>query len=533
MGPEELAIIMSPQFINATFRAGEDWYHAMVARNQEARRRNSFEAANAELVRVNRQLLDRLRRQNDEWRRHAEGLVQRIEVLTRHVNARGAFADRICEALKKTQCELKAMTTLCSEKDASIAWFQTDLAGVRGSLGATQEALAHERQSLASALDEAGRTQSALLEVQRDRDRLVSERARLVRDRDQIAGDRDLFRNMLDRMDEAVSALNESRREARREAALVTQAVEAAGMTVMYVTAQAMEAWAGQRKPSMLDNLMTSHFRAGGQPMTMREYLWFATLIKEMKSRNISDRLIVERCPVDGIAESNGIEDFLARDVSISENKADAPDGRDIYVGWLVVDGVCHPFGAESKRNCMRMMAGFVGEMAAKHAAHEMQYPELAELSPYWFSGVYITPDIEILMSSKDIDPDALDKMFSDAIAAYLTDPNVKISSYVAPARAVVHGADFRGGLFIAIKDDGENYEGHVLTDEAGARVWLADHVANEVGSALGRPGLLIDDARALMRTDACPTPVVDVLPLALSFAMKMSTMVAGLGAAA
>ncbi len=533
MGPEELAIIMSPQFINATFRAGEDWYHAMVARNQEARRRNSFEVANAELVRVNRQLLDRLRRQNDDWRRHAEGLDQRIEGLIRQVNARGAFADRICEALKKTECELKAMTTLCSEKDASIARFQADLAGVRGSLGATQEALAQERLSLTSARDEAGRTQSALLEVQKDRDRLVSERARLVRDRDQIAGDRDLFRNMLDSMDEAVSALNEGRREARREAALVTQAVEAAGMTVMYVTAQAMEAWAGQGKPSMLDNLMTSHFKAGGQPMTMREYLWFATLIKEMKSRSIPDRLIVERCPVDGIAASNGIEDFLARDVAISESKADATDGRDIYVGWFVVDGVCHPFGAESKRNCMRMMAGFIGEMAAKHAAHEKQYPELAELSPHWFSGVYTSPDIELLMSNKDIDPDKIDLFFGQAIQAYLTDPNVKISAYVAPARAVVHGADFRGGLFIAVKDDGENYEGHVSTDEDGAQAWLADHIANEVGPALGRPGLSIEEARVLMKTDACPAPVVDVLPLTVSFAMKMSTTVARLGVAA
>lgn len=64
MGPEELAIIMSPQFINATFRAGEDWYHSMVAHNQEARRRNDFENANAELVRVNHLLISRAQEQN-------------------------------------------------------------------------------------------------------------------------------------------------------------------------------------------------------------------------------------------------------------------------------------------------------------------------------------------------------------------------------------------------------------------------------------------------------------------------------------
>lgn len=364
MGPEELAIITNPQFINAAFRAGEDWYNSLVARVREAeelaRHRNAYEAANAQFVVVNRQLLEGARRHNEEWRRHTESIVQQF-------NERVALDERLYTDLRdsyqrelagrqKNGRELRAMTALCSEKDASISQLQADLAGVRGSLGATQDALAHERQSLALMRDEAGRTQSALLEAQRDRDRLT--------------GDRDRLQDGLKKAEGAVSALEAS----QREAALVTQAVEAAGMTVMYVTAQAMEAWAGQGKPSMLDNLMTSHFKAGGRPMTMREYLWFATLIKEMKSRSIPDRLIVERCPVDGI------EDFLARDVAISENKADAPDGRDIYIGWLVADGVCHPFGAESKRQCMRMMAGFVGEMAAKHAAHEKQYPELGSV---------------------------------------------------------------------------------------------------------------------------------------------------------
>jgi hypothetical protein len=271
---------------------------------------------------------------------------------------------------------------------------------------------------------------------------------------------------------------------------------------------------------------MTSHFKAGGQPMTMREYLWFATLIKEMKGRNISDRLIAERCPVDGI------ENFLERDVAISDNKADTNEGKEIYLGWLVVDGVCYPFGAESKRNCMRMMAGFIGEMAAKHAAHEKQYPEVAALSPHWFSGVYITPDIELLMSNKEIDPDKIDLFFGQAIQAYMRDPNVKISAFTVPGRTCVVGG-YSQTLFAAIADDGNAFSAMVSTDEAGARAWLADHVANEVGSSLGRPGLSIEDARALMKTDACPTPVVDVLPLTVSAGLEMRLKMAEIATAA
>lgn len=515
MGPEELAIITNPQFINATFRAGENWYHNLVAQVQRtealARRRNEFEVANTELVRVNRQLVSGVQEQNLRWKRHAETIVQQF-------NERVAQDERLYTELladyqntlaarQKNGRELREMTALCSEKDASISQLQADLAGVRGSLGATQDALAHERQSLASVRDESSRTQSALQAVQGDRDRL---------------------QDGLKQAEGAVSALEAS----QREAALVTQAVEAAGMTVMYVTAQAMEAWAGQGKPSMLDNLMTSHFKAGGQPMTMREYLWFATLIKEMKARGVPDRLIVERCPVDGIAASNGIENFLTRDVAISEIKADAADGWGIYVGWLVVDGVCHPFGAESKRNCMRMMAGFIGEMAEKHAEHEKQYPELAELSPHWFSGVYTSPDIELLMSSKDINPDALDKMFSDAIETYLTDPSVKISAFTVPGRTLVVGG-YSQTLFAAIVDDGNAFSAMVSTDETSARAWLADHIANEVGPALGRPGLSIEEARTLMKTDACPTPVVDVLLLTVSDGIEMRLKVANIGAAA
>ncbi|MFT9447507.1 hypothetical protein, partial [Gluconobacter japonicus] len=62
MGPEELAIITNPQFINTTFRAGENWYHGMVNRVREAealaRRRKSFSAAKAQITLLNRHHLD-------------------------------------------------------------------------------------------------------------------------------------------------------------------------------------------------------------------------------------------------------------------------------------------------------------------------------------------------------------------------------------------------------------------------------------------------------------------------------------------
>ena len=264
MGPEELAIIMSPQFINATFRAGEDWYHAMVARNQEIQRRNSFEAANAQYAIVNQQLLYRLRRQNDDWRRHAETIVQQSD---ERVSQEKRLYAKLLEtyrvelyARRKNVSELKGMTALCSEKDAAITRLQTDLAGVRGSLGAAQEEIACERQSLVSVRDEGRKTPSALQAAQ---EALAHEQQSHASARDETArtqsalqagqGDRDRLQDGLKKAEGAVSALEAS----QREAALVTQAVEAAGMTVMDVTAQAMEAWAGQGKPSMLDNLMT------------------------------------------------------------------------------------------------------------------------------------------------------------------------------------------------------------------------------------------------------------------------------------
>ncbi|MCX2562307.1 hypothetical protein OQ252_13015 [Acetobacter farinalis] len=520
MGPEELAIIMSPQFINATFRAGEDWYHDLVARNQEVQRRYSFEAANAQYQIVNQQILDKWRRQNEEWRRHTQTIADQS-------NERIAQSDRIqaeirenhnkeLRARQQSDRDLHAMTALCSKKDAAITQLQTDLAGVRGSLGAAQDEIARERQSLAASREEVERTQSALQAAQNalahERQSHASMRShagRLTFDLWITGNDCNCLRAKLKETEDVVSSLEAS----RREAALVTQSVEAAGTTVMYVTAQAMEAWAAQGKASMLDNLMTSHFKAAGQPMTMREYLWFATLIKEMKGRNISDRLIAERCPVDGI------EDFLVRDVAISEDKVETDNGRDIFLGWIVVDGVCHPFGAETKRRCMQMMAGFIRGIPEEHALCEKE-PRRRE------------SDIELLMSDKDIDPDKIDRLFWLTFGTIVRCQNTKISGFMAPCKATVHGGKFQGGLSVAIADDGNEFSALVSFDEDGARSWLAGHVAEKVGPALGRPGLSIQEARSLMKTDTRPSPVVDVLPLTVSVMVEMRLRAAALVAA-
>ncbi|MFT8370865.1 hypothetical protein [Acetobacter sp.] len=301
MGPEELAIITNPQFINATFQAGENWYHGMVAQAREAARlsqeRNSFVEANNRLVAVNSQLITQGRQQNEKWKAFANDLVKKHDeyaVLAKRLldEKTAALRSEVFSgcAMERQLNEEKASS---AEKDAGIARLQNDLAGVRGTLEATQESLTYERQNSAAIATESGKVKAALQASEGSRESALAE---------------------LKEAGEKVTSLEAQ----RRDADLVTQAVEAAGMTVMYVTAQAMESWIGQGKAPMLDNLMTSHFKAGGQPMTMREYLWFATLIKEMKGRNVPDFLIRDRCKVDGI------EDFLARNPHISEEKVDA-----------------------------------------------------------------------------------------------------------------------------------------------------------------------------------------------------------------
>lgn len=155
MGPEELAIITNPQFINATFSAGENWYHGMVARAREAQalsqRRNSFEAANAQYALVNQQILEGARQQNEKWKVFANDLVKKHDeyaVLAKRLldENSAALRDEVNSgfALERKLNEERASS---SEKDASIARLQIELAEVRATLAATKDALDYERRN--------------------------------------------------------------------------------------------------------------------------------------------------------------------------------------------------------------------------------------------------------------------------------------------------------------------------------------------------------------------------------------------------
>ena len=155
MGPEELAIITNPQFINATFSAGENWYHGMVARAREAQalsqRRNSFEAANAQYALVNQQILEGARQQNEKWKAFANDLVKKHDeyaVLAKRLvdeNEAALFAELdLKRAAMRQLTEEKARS---AEKDASIARLQIELAEVRATLAATKDALDYERRN--------------------------------------------------------------------------------------------------------------------------------------------------------------------------------------------------------------------------------------------------------------------------------------------------------------------------------------------------------------------------------------------------
>ena len=299
MGPEELAIIMSPQFINATFRAGEDWYHSMVARNQEARRRNDFENANAELVRVNHLLISRAQEQNLRWKRYAETLDQRIEVLVRQVNARGEFGERVAGELDVASRNLEAMTTLCSQKDASIS---------------------HERQKLAALHAENEKLRAALSAAESDRQRLHEDNAAFLSAADHFEQKckdlkSDLARSQQALHEEEAEHLNLS--HDLKNVHLVNEALSSASLLAMVLMEQTHALWAAQGKPSMMENSLASHYRVDGHPLTVREYLWFATLMREMTAHNVPDHLVSTYCPV----AQRG--DFLTRPVTIQEKRPD------------------------------------------------------------------------------------------------------------------------------------------------------------------------------------------------------------------
>lgn len=161
-----------------------------------------------------------------------------------------------------------------------------------------------------------------------------------------------------------------------------------------------------------------------------------------------------------------------------------------IFVGWLRVAGHCYPFGAETKRQCLRMIAAFICEMADKHAAHEERYPDLAFYCPYWYSGVYVTPDIRILASEDQIDPDTLDDMMKNALDGYFIDPNVKITSFVSPTPVPVVGQTFGKTLFIATLEGQDILAAYVTTERKAARHWLTEYVAQPLGPTPGKPDM-------------------------------------------
>ncbi|MBB2164646.1 hypothetical protein HLH26_08840 [Gluconacetobacter sp. 1b LMG 1731] len=322
MGPEELSIIMSPQFINATFRAGEDWYNNLMERKraveqqaQEAARQNqlhALRAANANLWQFNSDLLRELSNKRLENREQSAALS---------VAERDLFLANAANAGLSSRLEQVTSPPKPVEAVPDLATFTADLqASVQRAIANEQKrkadeaataAMASERRSQERILVQAQAQAQELAQVRAERDEAKTGLEAARADGYRLQSEVDLATSALKTKDILVTALEAE----RRDNALAAQAIEAAGMTVMYVTAQAMEAWAAQGKAPMLDNLMTSHAKAGGKPMTMREYLWFATLIREMKARHVPDHLIRARCAVDGI------EDFLARKADVSDRR--------------------------------------------------------------------------------------------------------------------------------------------------------------------------------------------------------------------
>lgn len=169
------------------------------------------------------------------------------------------------------------------------------------------------------------------------------------------------------------------------------------------------------------------------------------------------------------------------------ENSLTTPH-MSIFVGSLTVAGRCYAFGAESRRQCMRMIATFICQMADKHAIDEERYPDLALYCPHWYSGVYVTPDILTLASEAWIDPASLDDMMQNALDGYFIDPNVKITSFVSPTPVPVVGQTFGQTLFIATLEGGDVLAACVTTERETARHWLAEYVARTLGPAQGKP---------------------------------------------
>lgn len=162
----------------------------------------------------------------------------------------------------------------------------------------------------------------------------------------------------------------------------------------------------------------------------------------------------------------------------ISLNKTIQPRScMNVFVGYITVDWTCYAFAAETRRECMRQMALFICEMDEMHRRDVRDYPEVAALRPYYYSGVVASGDIRRIASLAEIDPNHLDAVFVDAIDAYLTDPGVRITSHATPISVPVHGVDFDDALYAALIESERGIAGYVSTNQDTARGWLAGYV--------------------------------------------------------
>lgn len=200
-----------------------------------------------------------------------------------------------------------------------------------------------------------------------------------------------------------------------------------------------------------------------------------------------------------------------------------ASSRMNLYAGWLTVNGQCYPFGAETKRRCLQMIAQFICSMAEKHAEDQRKYPDTALLCPYWYSGVYTNSEIRRLASDETLDPDMLDDMMQHALDDYFSNPDIKITALVSPLLVPVVGQTVGDTLFIAMLDKDHDFAGYVTTEEEVAERWLTEYVAQVFGPSVGKPGMSVDAAKKYLKGKGlihiCPLPLSPNLKMVLSLA--------------
>lgn len=200
-----------------------------------------------------------------------------------------------------------------------------------------------------------------------------------------------------------------------------------------------------------------------------------------------------------------------------------ASSRMNLYAGWLTVDGQCYPFGAETKRRCLQMIAQFICSMAEMHAEDQRKYPDTALLCPYWYSGVYTNSEIRRLASDETLDPDMLDDMMQHALDDYFSNPDIKITALVSPLLVPVVAQTVGDTLFIAMLDKDHDFAGYVTTEEDVAERWLTEYVAQVFGPSVGKPGISVDTAKKYLKGSGlihiCPLPLSPNLKMVLSLA--------------